>query len=67
MTVVRKVKLRKDNEEMKDTEKAQPAGGRRAGADVIGADDDVDSAITSHPYYNTEPPLCQEEISHRVH
>jgi len=48
---------------MKDTKKAQPAGGRRAGADVIGAVG-VNSAIISHLYYNTEAASCQEEISH---
>ena len=46
---------------MKDAEKT-PAGGRRAGADVIGAAGDVDSAIISHSHYNTELPPCQEAI-----
>jgi len=51
---------------MKHTKKAQPAGvGRRAGADVIGAAGDVDSAIISHPDYNTKDAPRQEKSAIR--
>ena len=50
---------------MKDKGKAQPAGGGRAGADVIGAAGDVDSAIISHPHCNTKDAPRQEESAAR--